>query len=56
MGADGTQMLGIRRIGAGRADYYLSDLAAEVPLERQGAAGRWVGSAAEGLGLDAAAR
>jgi conjugative relaxase-like TrwC/TraI family protein len=48
-------MLGIRRIGAGRADYYLSDLAAEVPLERQGAAGRWVGSAAEGLGLDAAA-
>ncbi len=48
-------MLGIRRIGAGRADYYLSDLAAEVPLERQDAAGRWVGSAAEGLGLDAAA-
>ena len=48
-------MLGIRRIGVGRADYYLSDLAAELPLERQGGAGRWVGSAAEGLGLDTSA-
>ena len=25
-------MLGIRRIGAGRADYYLADLAAELPV------------------------
>lgn len=46
-------MLGIRRIGAGRADYYLSDLAAELPLPGQ-APGRWVGAAAGDLGLDAA--
>jgi conjugative relaxase-like TrwC/TraI family protein len=42
--------LGIRRIGAGRADYYLSDLATELPVTGRGA-GRWVGSAADGLGL-----
>ena len=48
-------MLGIRRIGAGRADYYLSDLAAEVPLDRGDAAGRWVGSAVDGLDVGAAA-
>jgi conjugative relaxase-like TrwC/TraI family protein len=44
-------MLGIRRIGAGRADYYLSDLATELPVPGRGA-GRWVGSAAHGLGLE----
>jgi conjugative relaxase-like TrwC/TraI family protein len=47
--------LGIRRIGAGRADYYLADLAAELPVVGPGrGAGRWVGSAADGLGLDGA--
>lgn len=46
-------MLGIRRIGAGRADYYLADLAAELPLPG-GGAGRWTGAAAGDLGLDAA--
>ena len=45
-------MLGIRRIGAGRADYYLSDLATELPVQGPG---RWVGGAAAGLGLDEAA-
>lgn len=44
-------MLGIRRIGAGRADYYLSDLATELPVSSRGA-GRWVGNASPGLGLD----
>lgn len=44
-------MLGIRRIGAGRADYYLSDLATELPLPDRGT-GRWVGTAGAGLGLD----
>ncbi|HSZ37108.1 MAG TPA: MobF family relaxase [Acidimicrobiales bacterium] len=43
-------MLGIRRIGAGRADYYLADLAAELPVAT--GAGRWVGAAAHDLGLD----
>ncbi len=43
--------LGIRRIGAGRADYYLSDLATELPAT--GRSGRWVGAAAPGVGLDA---
>jgi conjugative relaxase-like TrwC/TraI family protein len=52
-------MLGIRRIGAGRVDYYLADLAAELPLPGPGAgpgrsAGRWVGAAAADLGLGAA--
>ncbi len=42
--------LGIRRIGAGRADYYLSDLATELPVSGRGS-GRWVGSAAGDLGL-----
>ena len=46
-------MLGIRRIGAGRADYYLADLAAELPLPGRGAGG-WIGAAAGDLGLDAA--
>ena len=46
-------MLGIRRIGAGRADYYLSDLGTELPVTDRGD-GRWVGAAAAGLGLDGA--
>jgi conjugative relaxase-like TrwC/TraI family protein len=49
-------MLGIRRIGAGRADYYLADLAAELPapsLRRDAA--RWIGAAVGDLGLDGAA-
>jgi conjugative relaxase-like TrwC/TraI family protein len=45
-------MLGIRRVGRHRADYYLSDLARELPL---GATldrpGRWVGTAGIALGL-----
>ncbi|HUE06178.1 MAG TPA: MobF family relaxase [Acidimicrobiales bacterium] len=48
-------MLGIRRIGAGRADYYLADLAAELPVPGLGpgrGAGRWIGAAAVDLGLD----
>ncbi|HEX4175530.1 MAG TPA: MobF family relaxase [Acidimicrobiales bacterium] len=48
-------MLGIRRIGAGRADYYLADLAAELPVPEPGlgrGAGRWIGAAADDLGLD----
>lgn len=50
-------MLGIRRIAAGRADYYLADLAGELPPPGPFAgrsAGRWVGAAAGDLGLDAA--
>lgn len=46
-------MLGIRRIGAGRADYYLDDVAAELPLPGR-ATGRWVGAAAGDLGLEPA--
>ena len=47
-------MLGIRRIGAGRADYYLADLASELPLSESGrGGGRWIGAAAGDLGLDA---
>ena len=41
-------MLGIHGIGRDRADYYLSDLARELPVAGPG---RWAGSAAEGLGL-----
>jgi conjugative relaxase-like TrwC/TraI family protein len=48
-------MLGIRRIGAGRADYYLADLAAELPVPAR-AAVRWIGAAAGDLGLDDAGR
>ena len=44
-------MLGIRRIGASRADYYLADLASELPVRDPGL-GRWVGAAAGDLGLD----
>jgi conjugative relaxase-like TrwC/TraI family protein len=44
-------MLGIHRLTSNRANYYLSDLAQElpVPLQRQGV---WIGQAALGLGLD----
>jgi conjugative relaxase-like TrwC/TraI family protein len=41
-------MLGIHGIGRDRADYYLSDLARELPVAGPG---RWAGSAAERLGL-----
>src|ERR1700734_3251516 len=41
-------MLGVHGIGRNRADYYLSDLARELPVARPG---RWAGGAAEGLGL-----
>jgi conjugative relaxase-like TrwC/TraI family protein len=47
-------MLGIRRIAAGRADYYLADLATELPVPGRGpgeGAGRWIGQAAVDLGL-----
>ena len=42
-------MLGIHRIGAERADYYLTDLATELPVP---GGARWAGGAAVGLGLD----
>ena len=41
-------MLGVHGIGRDRADYYLSDLARELPVPGPG---RWAGSAGEGLGL-----
>jgi conjugative relaxase-like TrwC/TraI family protein len=41
-------MLGIHGIGRDKADYYLSDLALELPVAGPG---RWFGSAASGLGL-----
>ncbi len=41
-------MLGIHGIGRDRADYYLSDLARELPVAGPG---QWAGRAAEGLGL-----
>jgi conjugative relaxase-like TrwC/TraI family protein len=41
-------MLGIHGIGRDKADYYLSDLALELPVAGPG---RWAGRAAEGLGL-----
>jgi conjugative relaxase-like TrwC/TraI family protein len=41
-------MLGIHGVGPEKADYYLSDLARELPT---GGPGRWVGTAAGGLGL-----
>jgi conjugative relaxase-like TrwC/TraI family protein len=46
-------MLGVHRLAAKGADYYLSDLAAELPLPASWEAGRsaWVGQAAAGLGL-----
>ncbi len=44
-------MLGIHGVGRDRADYYLSDLARELPVSDPG---RWVGAAAERLGLHGA--
>jgi conjugative relaxase-like TrwC/TraI family protein len=41
-------MLGVHGIGRDRADYYLSDLARELPVAGPG---QWAGCAAEGLGL-----
>ena len=43
-------MLGIHGVGRTGADYYLSDLARELPAP--GRAGRWTGGAAAGLGLE----
>ena len=42
-------MFGIHGVGRGRADYYLSDLARELPASDPG---RWAGGAAAGLGLE----
>jgi conjugative relaxase-like TrwC/TraI family protein len=42
-------VLGIHRVGAARADYYLADLATELPVSGEG---RWAGGAAVGLGLE----
>jgi len=44
-------MLGIHRVGLHGADYYLSDLGAELPVP---VPARWAGRAAEGLGLTGA--
>ena len=46
-------MLGIHGVGRDRADYYLSDLARELPVSGPG---RWAGTAAEGLGLGGTGR
>ena len=46
-------MLGIHGIGPDKADYYLSDLALELPVAGPG---RWLGSAAAGLGLTGTVR
>jgi conjugative relaxase-like TrwC/TraI family protein len=46
-------MLGVHRLTSNRADYYLSDLAQELPLPLAPEQGRgvWIGQAAEGLHL-----
>ncbi|HVB91148.1 MAG TPA: MobF family relaxase [Acidimicrobiales bacterium] len=46
-------MLGVRRLTASRADYYLSDLAQELPVSSapHPGQGAWIGQAASGLGL-----
>jgi conjugative relaxase-like TrwC/TraI family protein len=44
-------MLGIHGIGRDKADYYLSDVALELPVAGPGHPGHWTGRAAEGLGL-----
>jgi conjugative relaxase-like TrwC/TraI family protein len=41
-------MLGIRRVGRDGADYYLADLARELPVAQPG---HWAGGAASGLGV-----
>jgi conjugative relaxase-like TrwC/TraI family protein len=41
-------MLGVHGVGRDKADYYLSDLARELPVSGPG---RWAGTAAAGLGL-----
>jgi conjugative relaxase-like TrwC/TraI family protein len=45
-------MLGIHRIGSGRALYYLSDLARELPLPSARVPGTWAGGAAAAMGLE----
>src|SRR5271165_7086093 len=42
-------MLGIHAVGRHRTDYYLSDLAPELPASEPA---RWAGGAAAGLGLE----
>ena len=42
-------MLGIRKVGRDRADYYLSDLASELPLAMPAS---WTGAASGPLGLE----
>jgi len=45
-------MLGIRRVGRDRTDYYLSDLGRELPLgPSPDRPGRWIGTAGVALGL-----
>jgi conjugative relaxase-like TrwC/TraI family protein len=44
-------MIGVHRITSPRADYYLSDLAGELPAETGERPALWTGRAAEGLGL-----
>jgi conjugative relaxase-like TrwC/TraI family protein len=44
-------VLGIHRIGSGRALYYLSDLARELPLPSAPSPGTWTGGAAAAMGL-----
>ena len=44
-------MLGVHRLSSGGADYYLSDLARELPVTGGDGRGEWVGGAAAGLGL-----
>ena len=41
-------MLGIRRVGRDGADYYLADVARELPVAQPG---HWAGGAAAGLGV-----
>ncbi len=44
-------MLGIHGVGRDRADYYLSDLARELPVSMPG---RWTGAAAAARGVEGA--
>ena len=46
-------MLGVHGVGRDRADYYLADLAGELPVA---GSGRWAGTAAAGLGLAGSVR
>ncbi len=44
-------MLGVHRLSSRGADYYLSDLARELPVSGREGRGQWLGGAAAGLGL-----